>query len=101
MKLPERVTLTQFLHVKPHWNTGEPNYTLFNTDISGSGSGYACLGEVTFELDVPNIDPVAAMIEALERDVTKEREDSARKVNLLLDQISKLQCLEYRPGGEA
>lgn len=97
MKLPEQVTLKQFLHVRPHWNTGEPEYVLTAFDISGSGSGLACLGQVDVTFGVPGVDPTLAMIDALEREVDKERSESAKKVNLLLDRISKLKCLECQP----
>ena len=37
------------------------------------------------------------MVSALEGQIEQERSESLRRVNLLLDQISKLQCLEYQP----
>lgn len=94
MKLPDRVTITQFLHIRPHWQTGEPEFVLLSSDISGSSSGMACLGSVPVTFDVPQVDPIVAMIDGLERQISAERASSQLRVNLLQDQISKLTCIE-------
>lgn len=97
----KQITLTPYLHAKPSEKTGEMVYSLFPFDMGGGSSGYACLGQVEVSFEAPDVDPTAAMIETLEREIVSTREASERKVSYLLDQISKLQCLEYRPGGEA
>lgn len=53
------------------------------------------LGQVEFELDVPEIDTRAAALEALQAQIQKERADSEVRVNLLLERIGKLQCLAH------
>ena len=69
------------------------------TDLTQYGWYGACLGvrEVEVEIEPFDIDPVTAMVSALEGQIEQERSESLRRVNLLLDQISKLQCLEYQP----
>ena len=70
------------------------------TDMTEYGWYGACLGvrEVEVEIEPFDIDPVTAMVSALEDQIEQERAESQRKVNHLLGQISKLQCLEYQPG---
>ena len=69
------------------------------SDMTRYGWYGVCLGvrEVEVEIEPFDIDPVAAMVSALEDRIEQERSESLRRVNLLLDQISKLQCLEYQP----
>lgn len=93
----KQITLTPYLHAKPGAKAGEMIYALFPFDMGGGSSGYACLGQVEVTLPPPDVDPTAAMVETLEREIAATREASERKVGYLLEQISKLQCLEYRP----
>ncbi len=66
------------------------------TDMTKYGWYGVCLG-VEVEVEPFDVDPVAAMVSALEDRIVQERNESQQRVNLLLDQISKLQCLEYQP----
>lgn len=91
-----KITLTPYVHARPADN-GEMAYSLFPFDMSGSSAGYACLGQVEVSFDKPDVDPAAAMIASLEQQIAFERAESQRKVNHLLDRISRLQCLEYKP----
>ena len=102
MKLPAQATIKNFLHVKPDFD-GSPVFRLFTCDMSGADGfiGYACLGPVELVVDVPQIDPRAAMIAGLEQQIELERANSQLRVNALLDRLGKLQCLEYQPEGEA
>ena len=88
------------LHVK-----ADGSRHLHNTDLSQWSENFGvAIGKVactiTYE-DIEDADPRAALISKLEDQIAKERSGSLCKVNLLLDQISKLQCLEFQPGGEA
>lgn len=85
-----------YLHVK-----ADGTRKLHDTDLSEWSESFGVsigkvLCSITYE-DVPDVDPRAALIGKLEQQITKERAESQRKVNHLLDQISKLQCLEYQP----
>ncbi|MFD3300280.1 hypothetical protein [Aquipseudomonas alcaligenes] len=55
---------------------------------------------ITYE-DIHDVDPRAVLIGKLEEQITETRAKCEREVNHLLDQISKLQCLEYQPEGAA
>lgn len=84
-----------FLHVK-----ADGSRKLYDTDLSEWPESFGvAIGKVactiTYE-DMPDVDPRAVLIGKLEEQITKERAESQRKVNHLLDQISKLQCLEYQ-----
>lgn len=88
------------LHVK-----ADGSRHLHDTDLSEWSESFGvAIGKVactiTYE-EIPDVDPRTVLIGKLEERIAKERTDSQRKVNLLLDQISKLQCLEFQPGGEA
>ena len=84
-----------FLHVK-----ADGSRHLHDGDMSKYSEYWGvAIGKVvcsiTYE-DIPDVDPRAVLINKLEEQIAKERADSQRKVNHLLDQISKLQCLEYQ-----
>ena len=53
------------------------------------------LGEVDVEIDYPEIDTRQLQIDALEARVNQERAESQSRVNLLLEQISKLQAIGH------
>lgn len=55
---------------------------------------------ITYE-DIPNVDPRSVLIGKLEDEITEKRSECQREVNRLLDQISKLQCLEYQPEAQS
>lgn len=100
MKLPKQTTMTYYLHVRPG-DDGQPIFALFSVDATKTIGEYACLGPVELSVDVPQVDPVAKMISSLERQIEAERADSQQRINILLDRLSKLQCLEHKPEGEA
>lgn len=85
-----------YLHVK-----ADGTRQLHDTDMSkyrdlfGVSIGIvAC--SITYE-DIPGVDPRAVPIGKLEDEITEKRAECQREVNRLLDQITKLQCLEYQP----
>lgn len=96
MKLPKQVTITQFLHVMQGYD-GLPRFALFSNDVSADIAGYACLGPVELAIDVPQADPVEKMIDSLGRQIAAERVESQQRIDILLDRISKLRCLEHKP----
>jgi hypothetical protein len=85
-------TIKFYIHQLP----GEPQ-TARACDLSEWSHLYgALLGtqEIEIEFDEINKDPLTAMVENLEAQVDRERADSQVRVNVLLDKISKLKCLE-------
>ncbi|MDV5862029.1 hypothetical protein QM298_14190 [Pseudomonas mendocina] len=85
-----------FLHIK-----ADGSRALYDCDLSEWSENFGvAIGKVvcsiTYE-DIEGADPRGVLIGKLEEQIAKERADSQRKVNHLLDQISKLQCLEYQP----
>lgn len=62
---------------------------------NGKPSEYILLGTVEQELEIPDIDLVAAQIDGLEKAVQVERAESQSRVNILLDRISKLKCITH------
>ena len=92
-----KATIKLYVHQLPG---KEP--TVEVSDMTKYGWYGACLGvrEVEVEVEPFDVDPVAAMVSGLENQIEQERAESRRKVNHLLDQISKLQCLEYQPGAQ-
>lgn len=92
------VTVQQdlYLHVK-----SDGTRRLDNQDMSKYSEHFGvAIGKVactiTYE-DIPGVDPRAVLAGKLEEQITEARAECERKVNHLLDQISRLQCLEYQP----
>lgn len=63
-------------------------------------SDYVLLGTQEIEVDVPDIDTTQAQIDALNEQIRTERAESQNRVNILLDRISKLQCIAHEEGDE-
>lgn len=89
-----------YLHVK-----ADGSRVLRDCDMSAHADHFGVsIGKVacaiTYE-DIHDVDPRAALIGKLEEQIAEARARCVHEVNLLLDQISKLQCLEFQPGGEA
>lgn len=57
--------------------------------------GQRLIKEVECEFDVPEFDLRSLEIDALEKSVIAEKADSQRRVNLLLDRISKLKAIGH------
>ena len=53
------------------------------------------LAQQDVEIDWPEIDTRQLQIDALQAEIQRERADSQVRVNLLLERISKLQCLAH------
>ena len=87
---------TMYLHVL---NDGKRE--LQTTDMSSICDGYfgVCLGQVDCEITYSDIDrdPVEALIESLENQISDEREKSRRKVAVLTEKLDQLKCIEFRP----
>lgn len=62
---------------------------------SGKPSEHILLATVEQELEIPDIDLVAAQINGLEQAVQHERAESQSRVNILLDRISKLKAIGH------
>lgn len=71
---------------------------VYYSDLSEYSWAGALLGirEVEVEIEPFDIDPVVAMIDCLEAQIEKERADSQMRVNLMLERIGKLKCLEHK-----
>jgi hypothetical protein len=67
---------------------------------NGKPSDYILLSTVEQELEIPDIDLVAAQIDGLEKAVQAERAESQSRVNILLDRISKLKCITHDAGAD-
>ena len=89
-----KATIKLYVHQLP-----DKAPTVEVADMTRHGWYGACLGvrEVEVEVEPFDVDPVAALVSALEDRIEQERADSQQRINVLLDQISRLQCLEYRP----
>ena len=85
-----------YLHVK-----ADGTRHLHDTDMSHYSEYFGvAIGAVTCSItyqDISDVDPRAVLIGKLEDQITNKRATCEREVNHLLDQISKLQCLEYQP----
>lgn len=84
-----------YLHVK-----ADGARALHDTDMSKYSEHFGVsigmvICSITYE-EIPGVDPRAVLIGKLEEEITEKRADCQREVNRLLDQISKLQCLEYQ-----
>lgn len=89
-----------YLHVK-----ADGTRHLRDCDMSEYADSFGvCIGKVdssiTYE-DITDVDPRAVLIGKLEEQITNKRAVCEREVNQLLDQISKLQCLEYQPEAQS
>ena len=87
---------TMYLHVH-----SDGKRELQSTDMGGLCDGYfgVCLGAVECEIAYSDIDrdPVEALIESLEKQISEERELSRRKVAALTEKLDQLKCIEFRP----
>lgn len=89
-----------YLHVK-----ADGTRHLHDTDMSQYSEHFGvAIGSVTCSItyqEIPDVDPRAVLIGKLEEQITNKRAVCEREVNHLLDQISKLQCLEYQPEAQS
>lgn len=68
--------------------------------IGSRPSDYVLLGTQEVEIDVPDVDTTQIQIDALNEQIKTERAESQSRVNILLDRISKLQCITHNGGAE-
>lgn len=84
-----------FLHVM-----ADGTRVLRDMDMSEwAGTFGVSVGKVACSItypDIENADPRAVLIGKFEEQITKERAESQRRVDHLRDQISRLQCLEFK-----
>lgn len=70
--------------------------TLTTLNMGKGDSGYVRIGEASVDLMLASQDEMtASQIASLKKQLEQERADSMRRQNSILDQISKLQALEY------
>ena len=93
---------TVWLHKNLEGSYDEGKVWLCESNIAGAKcfENSVSLGSVEVEIEVPEIDTRQAAIDALEKQIQKERADSEVRVNLLLDRISNLRAIGH-DGGEA
>lgn len=70
-----------------------------STTFGSRPSDYILLGTQEVEIDVPEVDTTQIQIDALNEQIKNERAESQSRVNLLLDRISKLQCITHESRG--
>lgn len=84
-----------FLHVM-----ADGSRVLRDYDMSEHANSFGVsVGKVSCSItyaDIENADPRAVLIGKFEEQITKERAESQQRVNHLLDQIRKLQCIEFK-----
>lgn len=79
------------------WNQGKKD--VFDVDFRKTAScmeDRIWVGQTEVTIDWPEVDTTQLQIDALEAQVQKERADFQVRVNLLLERISKLKCLEHK-----
>jgi hypothetical protein len=79
---------------------GSDEYILSQYDMTQYGTGWVKVGEVEVEYESPDdFNPVAAQIEALQKQKHELVRQFTQKIEEIKEQISKLEALEY--SGEA
>ena len=88
-----------YLHIK-----ADGSRHLRDCDMSEYSESFGvCIGKVACAIayeDISDVDPRVVLAGKLEQKIADTRAKCEREVNHLLDQISKLQCLEYHPHAE-
>jgi hypothetical protein len=91
IKLPETVTGTMFVVL-----VGDGRVILSGSDFS-TCTGYTCLSEHEFTVDVPQDDPTAKVVQGLENRAEDIQAESAAAVRVIMDQIQQLKSIEHKP----
>lgn len=89
------VTLHMYEYTE-EWREKKP--TVFDADFRNVPScmeNLIWLGQVDVEVDWPEVDTRQLQIDALEKQIEKERADSQMRVNLLLERISQLKAIAH------
>lgn len=90
------VTLNLYESTDP-WDYGRKQVnTVDFRDMPEIMDGKVWIGCQEVTIEWPEIDTTQMQIDALEAQVQKELADSQVRVNLLLERISKLKCLEHK-----
>lgn len=89
------VQIKGFVHVSADADMhGNPHYTFFTFDATGSAMGYVLVGPAEFTYEVPDtFSPTAAAVAALQAERDKAARDFADTVRRIDERISKLQAL--------
>ena len=84
------------------FSDGRVSVTDFDMSASFGGrpSDYVLLGTQEVEIEIPDVDTTQIQIDALNEQIKAERAESQSRVNILLDRISKLQCITHEGSGE-
>ena len=91
------VEIKGHLYARENWN-GNLQYTFFDFNPE---SDWFMVCEHTARIDVPEgFDPRLAKIQALQKRLEKARADFSVLQQSILDQISKVQAIEYKPAEE-
>ena len=88
-------TIKGFVHVPMDYN-GQPDYSLYHTDMSGHEGFGLCVGAAAFEYEPPaDFNPVATEVAALEKRKTEALRAYSATVEKINERISKLQAITY------
>lgn len=89
------------LYVVKHMSGWQHDSIEVSTYNIGEMAHYDCvlIGTQEIEVEYDEIDTRLAEIEKMETLIDKERAESQARVNLLLERISKLQCISFDADG--
>lgn len=80
-----------YVHKAEPWEDKE--YKLFQCDMSEHG--YICLGPVEVSFTPPDIDPVAAELESINKAITNLRADFQTKLEVLQERANNLLAITH------
>ncbi len=87
--------------INPHFGGDIIISTFDHSETYGSRApDYVLLGTQEVEVDVPDVDTTQIQIDTLNEQIKTERAESQNRVNVLLDRISKLQCIAHDGSAE-
>jgi hypothetical protein len=90
IKLPETVTGKMYVVL-----TDDGRVLLSGSDFA-TIDGYTCLSEHELTVDVPQDDPTAKVVQALEDRAEVIQAEAAAAVREIMDKIQQLKCLEHK-----
>lgn len=92
-----KIKIKGFVHVRVDYR-GQPEYSFFQTDMSGHDGFGLCVGETTFEYEPPaDFNPVATEVAALEKRKAAALRAYQQTVSEINERLSKLQAITFEP----